>query len=131
MAMPDSHSRKVRTRGEKRGSWATFRRRLILVRHLLREPATIADLVAAAAGHIDVKWRAALRKPAVLTPKEWLRAGRHGESYWLYVVSGCKTDTQQLITIQYPVHALGAQAQPLVEVKRWLLKADSLKSSSS
>jgi predicted DNA-binding transcriptional regulator YafY len=38
----------VRPRGDKRGSWATFRRRLILVRRLLRGPATIDELIAAA-----------------------------------------------------------------------------------
>jgi predicted DNA-binding transcriptional regulator YafY len=38
----------ARPRGDKRGSWATFRRRLILVRRLLRGPATVDELIAAA-----------------------------------------------------------------------------------
>jgi predicted DNA-binding transcriptional regulator YafY len=37
-----------RSRGDKRSSWATFRRRLVLVRRLLRSPATVADLIRAA-----------------------------------------------------------------------------------
>lgn len=37
-----------RSRGDKRSSWATFRRRLILVRRLLRGPATVAELIRAA-----------------------------------------------------------------------------------
>lgn len=37
-----------RPRGDKRGSWATFRRRLVLVRRLLRGPATIPELISAA-----------------------------------------------------------------------------------
>lgn len=37
-----------RPRGDKRGSWVTFRRRLILVRRLLRGPASVAELIQAA-----------------------------------------------------------------------------------
>lgn len=37
-----------RPRGDKRGSWVTFRRRLILVRRLLRGPATVTELIQAA-----------------------------------------------------------------------------------
>src|SRR5262245_16135838 len=46
MSSPRSHKR--HPRGDKRSSWATFRRRLVLVRRLLRGPATVAELVAAA-----------------------------------------------------------------------------------
>lgn len=38
----------LRSRGDKRSSWATFRRRLVLVRRLLRGPSTVADLIEAA-----------------------------------------------------------------------------------
>jgi superfamily II DNA or RNA helicase len=76
---------------------------------------------------IEVKGRAAMNEPVVLTPNEWLQAGRHGDSYWLYVVWGCKTSEPQLITVQNPVRAFGGQAQLLVEVKGWLLGADELK----
>jgi hypothetical protein len=48
MTTSDSHPNKARARGDKRSSWATFRRRLILVRRLLRGPARVADLLAAA-----------------------------------------------------------------------------------
>lgn len=75
---------------------------------------------------IEVKGRAAHNEPVVLTPNEWLQAGRHGDSYWLYVVWGCATDTPRLITIQNPARALGAQVQPLVEVKGWLVGAEAL-----
>ncbi|NJN68310.1 MAG: DUF3883 domain-containing protein [Chloroflexaceae bacterium] len=70
---------------------------------------------------IEVKGRAAPHEPVVMTPNEWLQAGRHGASYWLYVVWGCQTDTPQLIPIQNPQQALGGRATPLVEVKGWLL----------
>jgi hypothetical protein len=75
---------------------------------------------------IEVKGRAGHNEPVVLTPNEWLQAGRHGASYWLYVVWGCKTDAPTLRTIQNPVQALGAQVQPLVEVKGWLVGAEAL-----
>lgn len=75
---------------------------------------------------IEVKGRAGVGEPVVLTPNEWLQAGRHGESYWLYVVWGCRTGTPQLITIQNPVHTLGSHAQQLVEVKGWMVPATVL-----
>src|SRR5262245_54838288 len=43
-----SASATPRSRGDKRGSWATFRLRLVLVRRLLRGPATLPELIAAA-----------------------------------------------------------------------------------
>lgn len=70
---------------------------------------------------IEVKGRAAHNEPVVMTPNEWLQAGRHGASYWLYVVWGCKTDAPRLMTIQNPQQAFGGRATPLVEVKGWLL----------
>lgn len=75
---------------------------------------------------IEVKGRAARNEPVVLTPNEWLQAGRHGDSYWLYVVWGCKTGTPELVTIQNPVQALGSQAQPLIEVKGWLMPSEAI-----
>ncbi|NTV62233.1 MAG: DUF3883 domain-containing protein, partial [Oscillochloris sp.] len=49
---------------------------------------------------IEVKGRAAVGEPVVLTTNEWIQASRHGDSYWLYVVWGCKSPAPQLITIQ-------------------------------
>lgn len=46
--MGQNSTKSQRPRGNKRGSWVTFRRRLILVRRLLRGPATVAELIAAA-----------------------------------------------------------------------------------
>jgi len=76
---------------------------------------------------IEVKGRAGIGEPVVLTPNEWLQAGRHGDSYWLYVVWGCRTEAPQLITIQNPVHTLGAQAQQLVEVKGWMVPGEAIR----
>ena len=46
--MTQSSDNPSRSRGDKRSSWATFRRRLIVVRRLLHSPATVQDLVNAA-----------------------------------------------------------------------------------
>lgn len=75
---------------------------------------------------IEVKGRAAHDEPVVLTPNEWLQAGRHRDSYWLYVVWGCKTEQPKLLTIQDPVQTLGSKARPLTEVKGWIIGADAL-----
>lgn len=75
---------------------------------------------------IEVKGRAASGEPVVLTTNEWIQAGRHGDNYWLYVVWGCKSSAPHLITIQNPVQTFGAKAQPLVEVKGWLVPAENI-----
>ena len=59
-------------RGNKRSSWATFRRRLILVRRLLRGPATIADLIVTADSEQDEAYPPA----AVLAVKRDIQALR-------------------------------------------------------
>jgi len=75
---------------------------------------------------IEVKGRAAHDEPVVLTPNEWLQARRHGDTYWLYVVWGCKTETPHLLTIQNPARKLARQAQPLTVVKGYLLPAEAI-----
>lgn len=57
---------------------------------------------------IEVKGRADHEQEVMLTPNEWLQARRHGDSYWLYAVWGCKTASPKLVTIQNP----GAKLHP-------------------
>jgi hypothetical protein len=78
---------------------------------------------------IEVKGRAGQDEPVVLTPNEWLQARRHDDTYWLYVVWGCKTGTPELLTIQNPAHKLAHQAQPLTVVKGYLVPAESIAAS--
>ncbi len=78
---------------------------------------------------IEVKGRANDGEPVVLSPNEWLQARRHGDTYWLYVVWGCKTGRPRLLTIQDPAHKLARQAQPLTVVKGYLLPAEALSST--
>ena len=40
---------------------------------------------------IEVKGRAGENLPVELTPNEWVQAGRHRETFWLYVVWNAKT----------------------------------------
>jgi len=75
---------------------------------------------------IEVKGRAGHDEPVVLTPNEWLQARRHGDTYWLYVVWGCKTGEPRLLTIQNPARVLARQAQPLTVVKGYLLPAEAI-----
>lgn len=67
-----------------------------------------------------------MNEPVALTTNEWLQAHRHGETYWLYVVWGCKTGERQLLTIQDPARKLAREAQPLTVVKGYLLEAGDL-----
>ena len=45
---------------------------------------------------IEVKGRAADNQPVELTPNEWVQAGRHRDTYWLYVVWNAKTEPRLL-----------------------------------
>ena len=65
-------------------------------------------------------------EPVVLSPNEWLQARRHGDTYWLYVVWGCKTEEKRLLPIPNPAKALARDAEKLVVVKGYLLSADAL-----
>ncbi len=74
---------------------------------------------------IEVKGRSGYNMPVALTPNEWLQAGRHTDSYWLYVVWGAGTgQTPQLLKIQNPAAQLAARSQAIV--KHYLLPADAL-----
>ena len=79
---------------------------------------------------IEVKGRASHNEPVVLTPNEWLQARRHGDTYWLYVVWGCKTEDLRLLPIQNPARKLSHQAQPLTVVKGYLLPAEAITTSA-
>ncbi len=79
---------------------------------------------------IEVKGRARMNEPVALTTNEWLQAHRHGDSYWLYVVWGCKTGEKRLLTIQNPALKLSREAQPLIVVKGYLLPAEAVQQAA-
>ncbi|HEU5377385.1 MAG TPA: DUF3883 domain-containing protein, partial [Ktedonobacteraceae bacterium] len=76
---------------------------------------------------IEVKGRAGIHEPVLLTPNEWLQARRHGSSYWLYVVWGCRTPGQeQLLKIPDPALRLANRAQQLTVVKGYHIPAEAI-----
>lgn len=77
---------------------------------------------------IEVKGRAQFNQPISLTVNEWRKAQQLGDSYWLYVVWGCKTPTPQLLTIQNPARVLAGEAKEIKQVTRYLVGAEALKS---
>jgi hypothetical protein len=77
---------------------------------------------------IEVKGRARVNEEVSLTANEWKKAQQLGESYWLYVVWGCKTtDSPQLLTIQNPARVLAGEAKEIKQVTRYLVRAEALK----
>ena len=76
---------------------------------------------------IEVKGRARDEGEVHLTPNEWRKARRHGDTYWLYVVWGCKTGRRRLRRIQNPWRQLQAQAREVVEVKGYLIDDAALR----
>lgn len=75
---------------------------------------------------IEVKGRADFNQDICLTNNEWRRAQQLGDSYWLYVVWGCKTNAPQLITIQNPVVALAGNVKEVKQVTRYIIGGSTL-----
>ena len=79
---------------------------------------------------IEVKGRAADNLPVELTPNEWVQAGRHRESFWLYVVWNAKTEPR-LLRVQDPVASLKDDIQELKVVNGYRVPADAIARAAS
>lgn len=75
---------------------------------------------------IEVKGRAQDNREVSLTPNEWRKAQQLGDSYWLYVVWGCKTAEPKLLRIQNPAKALVGEVKEIQQVTRYLVAASSI-----
>jgi SNF2 family DNA or RNA helicase len=80
---------------------------------------------------IEVKGRAQLHQKVSLTVNEWRKAQQLGDSYWLYVVWGCKTTNPQLLTIQNPAKKLVGDAKEIKQVTRYIITADALQRNAA
>lgn len=76
---------------------------------------------------IEVKGRAQHNQEVALTVNEWRKAQQLGDSYWLYVVWGCKSENPQLLTIQNPAKVLAADAKEIKQVTRYVVGAEALR----
>lgn len=75
---------------------------------------------------IEVKGRSSANLPVELTPNEWVQAGRHGDSYWLYVVWNAKSASPELLRVQNPAITLKGQVEELVAVRGWRVPAAAI-----
>jgi superfamily II DNA or RNA helicase len=73
---------------------------------------------------IEVKGRGGTDATVILSPNEWMQAGRHRSSYWLYVVTGCHGDELRLLRVRDPFGRLQKSAERLTVVKGFLLPGD-------
>ncbi len=64
--------------------------------------------------------------PVELTPNEWVQAGRHRESFWLYVVWRAKTTDPRLLRIQDPVASLAGSVEELKAVNGYRVAAEAI-----
>jgi hypothetical protein len=79
---------------------------------------------------IEVKGRAESSGPVQLTPNEWRQAQRLRQTYWLYVVWGCKTDAPRLRMIQDPAVTLADDAREIRVVKGIWIDDDKIKAAN-
>ena len=75
---------------------------------------------------IEVKGRAGEDLAVELTPNEWVQAGRHRESFWLYVVWRAKTTDPRLLKIQDPVASLAGSVEELKAVNGYRVAAEAI-----
>lgn len=73
---------------------------------------------------IEVKGRAQDNEPVDLSPNEWLKAQHLGDTYWLYVVYGCKTDHPRLVQIQNPATELAGEVEEIQVVNSYRVPAE-------
>jgi hypothetical protein len=71
--------------------------------------------------YIEVKGRAAVGGVA-LTRNEWIKAGRFGADYWLYVVVDCKTEPR-LYLLHDPAAVLRPDEE--LEVVRYIVRVEA------
>jgi superfamily II DNA or RNA helicase len=79
---------------------------------------------------IEVKGRAAEDLPVELTPNEWLQAGRHRDTFWLYVVWNAKTEPR-LMRVQDPVRTLRDDVEELKVVNGYRVPAAAIARAAS
>ncbi|MDZ8238649.1 MAG: helicase-related protein [Nostoc sp. ChiQUE01a] len=75
---------------------------------------------------IEVKGRAQHNQEVALTVNEWRKAQQLGDSYWLYVVGGCKSENPQLLTIKNPAKVFAGDAKEIKQVTRYVVGAEAL-----
>ncbi|MBD1803872.1 DUF3883 domain-containing protein [Microcoleus sp. FACHB-SPT15] len=75
---------------------------------------------------IEVKGRAQRELEVSLTVNEWRKAQQLGDSYWLYVVWGCKTPNPELLKIPNPARVLAGDAKEIKQVTRYIVGAEAL-----
>ncbi|MBI4700966.1 MAG: DUF3883 domain-containing protein [Deltaproteobacteria bacterium] len=75
---------------------------------------------------IEVKGRAGDRGEVALSPNEWRQAQRLRETYWLYVVWGCKTGCPRMKMIHDPWTQLREHIREVVAVKGYYIAAAAL-----
>ncbi|WP_416675778.1 helicase-related protein [Egbenema bharatensis] len=75
---------------------------------------------------IEVKGRAQVNQEISLTSNEWRKAQQLGDSYWLYVVWGCKTSNPKLLKIENPAKVLVGDAKEIRQVTRYLVPAEAI-----
>lgn len=73
---------------------------------------------------IEVKGRAQDNQPVDLSPNEWLKAHHLGDTYWLYIVYGCKTGQPRLVQIKNPARELAGEVQEIRVVNSYRVPAD-------
>ena len=76
---------------------------------------------------IEVKGRAGDQGEVSLSPNEWRHAERLHNTYWLYVVWGCKTGQPRLKIIHDPWTNLREQAREVVAVKSFIIPDRALR----
>ncbi len=79
---------------------------------------------------IEVKGRAPAHGDVSLCRTEWIAAHRHGDSFWLYVLYGAKSDHPRGIKIQNPAEALKDQVRKVTTVTAFHIPGSAIEEAT-
>lgn len=80
---------------------------------------------------IEVKGRGPSKGDVSLCNTEWIAAHRHGDSYWLYVLYGAKSETPRGFKIRNPARALGERVRKVTTITAFHIPGDAIEEAAT
>lgn len=79
---------------------------------------------------IEVKGRGPGKGGVSLCNTEWIAAHRHGDSYWLYVLYGAKSESPRGVRIRNPAKALGPEVRRVTTVTAFHIPGEAIEAAA-
>ncbi|HET7590170.1 MAG TPA: helicase-related protein [Solirubrobacterales bacterium] len=80
---------------------------------------------------IEVKGRGPRKGDVSLCNTEWIAAHRHGDSYWLYVLYGAKSETPRGFKVRNPAKALGQRVRKVTTITAFHIPGEAIEEAGT